>query len=244
MTHDTHSFLIFPLPEYPLAHMTKLLFAFAISGSLALPSFIAQQRENECRFETQKPTSLSAGTYAFQQFYQQPQSKSLQFDFVIKREGECLDVPLVFLRDQIAASTALDADTIRFSGEIQAAEIDLILSIPSSNTCFYELQPSFLSHDLLLNQICPVGMSWTIDLQPPTPNQDDETELMKDFLEVMGQEIPKFIAGLSLIDGIRNYVIYDYKKQWESLSKDKHDICEAAYREIRQVYIRIEPFIT
>ena len=225
--------------------MTKLLFAFAfaISGNLAIPPFIAQQRENECRFETQKPTSLSAGTYVFQQFFQQTQS--LQFDFVIKIQGECLDLPVVFLRDQIVASIALDGETIRLSGEIQTTEMDLILSIPSTNSlCLLELQPSFLSHELLLNQICPVGVSWTIDFQPPTPNQDDETELMQDFLQVMDQEIPKSIVGLSLIDGIRNYVIYDYKKQWESLSNDDRNICKAAYRAIREVYIRIEEFIT
>ena len=226
--------------------MTKLLFVFAfvaISGTtLAIPSFIAQQRENECRFSTEQPTSLSAGTYAFQQFYQQPQS--LQFDFVIKREGECLDVPLVVLRDQIVASTALDADTIRFSGEIQITEMNLILSIPSSNTCVFELKPSYLSHDVLLNQICPVRMSWPIDFQPLTPDQDDETELMQDFLEVMDQEIPKSIAGLSLIDGIRDFVRYDYKNKWKDLSNDKRDISRAAYKEIREVYIKFEEFIT
>ena len=222
--------------------MTKLffVFVFAIAGTLAIPSFIAQKRENECRFSTEQPTSLSAGTYAFQQFYQQPQS--LQFDFVIKREGECLDVPLVVLRDQIVASTALDADTLRFSGEIQISEMDLILSIPSSNTC--ELKPSYLSHDVLLNQICPVGMSWTIDFQPLTQTEDDETELMQDFREVMDQEIPKSVAGLSVIDGIRDFVRYDYKNKWKDLSNDKRDICKVAYKEIREVYLRIEEFIT
>ena len=143
--------------------MTKLLFAFsfAISGSLAIPSFIAQQRGNECRFATEQPTSLSAGTYAFQQFYQH--SQSLQFDFVIKSEGECLDPPLVFLRDQTVGLMRTDADTIRLSGEIQTSEMDLILSIPSTNTCVFELQQSYLRYDLLLNQICPVGMSWIIN---------------------------------------------------------------------------------
>ena len=225
--------------------MTKLLFALAcatISGTLAIPSFIAQQRENECRFATEQPTSLSAGTYVFQQFYQHP--PSLQFNFVIKSEGECLDPPLVFLKDQIVASTALDADTIRFSGEIQTSEMELILSIPSTNTCVFELQQSYLSHELPLNQICPVGMSWAIDFQPLTQNEDDETELMQDFLEIMDQEIPKSVAGLSLIDGIRDFVHYDYKTKWKGLSKDKRDICRAAYEQIRQVSVKIEPFIT
>ena len=216
-------------------HMTKLLFGFAIPGAMALPSFIAQQRGNECRFATEGSTSLSAGTYAFQQFYQQ-----LQFDFVIKIQGECLDLPLVYLRDQIVGLTRTDADTIRFSGEIQATDMELILNIPSTNTCVFEMQQGYLSHELLLNQNCPVGMSWAIDFQSP----DDEKELMQDFLEIMDQEIPKSIVGLSLIDGISNYVIYDYKRQWESLSKDKRDIYKAVYRRIREVYIKIEPFIT
>ena len=146
------------------------------------------------------------------------------------------------LRDQIVASTALDADTLRFSGEIQISEMDLILSIPSSNTC--ELKPSYLSHDVLLNQICPVGMSWTIDFQPLTQTEDDETELMQDFREVMDQEIPKSVAGLSVIDGIRDFVRYDYKNKWKDLSNDKRDICKVAYKEIREVYLRIEEFIT
>ena len=60
----------------------------------------------------------------------------------------------------------------------------------------------------------------------------------------MDQEIPESIAGLRLIDGIRDFVQYDYKTKWKSLSKDQRDIHEAAYREIREVYIKIEPFIT
>ena len=225
--------------------MTQLLFAFAftISGTLAIPSFIAQQRGNECRFAAEQPTSLSAGTYAFQQFYLHP-PQSLQFDFEIKIQGKCLDLPLVFLSDQTVGLMRTDADTIRLSGEIQATEMELILRIPSTKACIYELLQGYLSHELALNQICPVGMFWTIDFQPLTQNQDDETELMKDFLQFMDQEIPKSIAGLSLIDGIRDFAQYDYKTKWESLSKDKRDICEGAYKQIRHVNIRIKPFIT
>ena len=137
--------------QFFLSHMTKLLFSFAfsISGTWAIPSFIAQQRGNACRFATEQSTSLSAGTYSFQQFYQQLQS--LQFDFVIKMQGECLDVPFVFLRDQTVGLMRTDPKTIRFSGEIQTTEMELILSIPSTNTCFYQLHQGYFSHELLLN---------------------------------------------------------------------------------------------
>ena len=98
-------------------HKTKLFFLFVISGATAIPSFIAQQRDNECRFATEGSTSLSAGTYTFQQFYQQSESQLFQFDFVIKFQGECLDLPFVYLKDQILGLMRTDPDTIRFSGK-------------------------------------------------------------------------------------------------------------------------------
>ena len=88
----------------------------------------------------------------------------------------------------------------------------------------------------ICNRAANVSISWNLRLSTiPTA-----------FLEVMAEEIPitKSLTGLRLIDGIRDFVKYDYKKMWKSLSKDERVIRLAAYRQIRQVYIRIERFIT
>ena len=226
-----------------------LLILITISGALAIPSFIVQHRGdsgggNECRFKTQESSVLSAGTYVFQQL--QP----LEFDFVMTVKGECPDPPLVFLRDStsisMAGSMTTGADTIRLSGEISEIGKQLILIVPSTETCDFKMQQhSSLSLEL---PNCRVGDQFPIDFEPSTTQS--ETDLMNDFVDLLDdpqdvKEIPDSISGLLLIDGIRDYVRYDYKTQWENLSNDLRTSRRAsAYRQIRYVYLKIEPFIT
>ena len=225
----------------------------ALSGAFETPSFIAQQLQdkNECRYTTavESTISLLAGNYVFQQFQQ-----SSHFDFVIKTQlPGCPDLPLVFKKstgERFGATETSDAFTFRFKGEIHQQE--LLLSIPISTTCIFELHQSSISLHLSLDQICPVGEQLTIDFEPASRFGLSESDLMhdfNDFLDLMNSEaaveIPKSLKGLLLIDGIRNYVRYDYKTKWESLSEDERPTqLRHSYKWIREAYLIIEPFIT
>ena len=216
-----------------------LLILITISGALAISSFIVQDAD-ECRFETQESSVLSTGTYVFQQI------QSLRFDFIITTKGQCLDVPLVYLRDEtsisMAGSMTRDTDTIRLFGEIQPGK-HLILVVPSTEACNFEMQPqSSLTLEL---PNCRIGDQLSIDFEPDTT--ESEAELMTDFVDLLdeSQEVPESVSGLLLIDGIRDYVRYDYKTKWENLFKvERNKLRESAYRHIREVYNRMQPFIT
>ena len=49
---------------------------------------------------------------------------------------------------------------------------------------------------------------------------------------------------LGLIDAIHNYVIYNYKTQFEALSADEKKPFMSAYRTIRTSYLQLEKFKT
>ena len=142
----------------------------------------------------------------------------------------------------MAGSMTINTDTIRLAGEIQQGK-HLILVVPSTEACDFEMQPqSSLS---LQMPNCRVGEQLSIAFEPPSTQSD--SDLMNDFVDWLDnpQEIPESVSGLLLIDGIRDYVRYDYKTKWENLSKDERNNRRAsAYRQIRIVYRKIEPFIT
>ena len=143
--------------------MKLLALCLIVSSAVSIPSFIAQHRANECRFEAEKSSLLSSGTYVFQQL------ESFRFNFVIKAKGKCLDPPLVYERDQLAAVSIAgeiktDADMIYLSGEIQnPPEKLMILVVPSTDECDFELQQGSVSFSL--NGICPVGERLVINFE-------------------------------------------------------------------------------
>ena len=217
-----------------------LLIIITISGVLGVPLFIAQDAD-KCQFKMQKSSLLSTGTYIFQQI------QSLRFYFLITAKGKCRELPLVYLRDETSISTmdgslTRDTDTIRLFGEIQAPGKHLILVVPSTKACDFEMhQQSFLSVEL---PNCRLGDQFRIDFEPLTTQ--NEADSMNDFVDLMDdQEIPESVSDLLLVDGIRNYVAYDYETQWENLSKDaKNGPRHSAYRQIRAAYLRIKDYIT
>ena len=215
-----------------------LLIIITISGVLAVPLFIVQDAD-ECQFKMQESSVLSTGTYIFQQI------QSLQFDFIITANGNCPDLPLVYLRNETSISMAGSmeryGDMIRLLGEIQAPGKHLILVVPSTEGCDFEMQQQSSLGLQLPN--CRVGDQFPIDFQPATQN---EADWMNDFVDLMDdQEIPESVSDLLLVDGIRNYVAYDYETQWENLSKDaKNGPRHSAYRQIRAAYLRIKDYIT
>ena len=211
--------------------MSRRLLLFTISGALVIPSFIRQDAD-ACQFKTQESSILSTGTYVFQQL------QSLRFDFIILAKGKCPDPPLVYLRDEasisMAGSMTTDKNTIRLFGEIKPPGKHLILVAPSAETCDFEIQ----KHSSLSVQLpnCQVGVQFPIDFEPETTQ--NEAELMNDFVAMLDdpQEIPESVSGLLLIDGIRDYV---------SRSKRERNGLQAnAYRQIRDVFIKIQPLIT
>ena len=221
-----------------------------ISGALAIPSFIAQRREddNACRYEMEKSTAIFSGTYVFQQV--QP----LRFNFMITAKGECPEPPLVFLRSQtsgltMTGSMTTDADTIRLSDEnFQSSDIgkELILIVPSTDECDFEIQQQS-SLDLVL-PICRTGEQLFVDFELPTTENEPDF-VSQDFMDLFTEpqvvkEIPHSLAGLLLVDAIRDYVRYDYKRQWDTMAKAERQVREGPYRLIREIYLKMKPFIT
>ena len=57
-------------------------------------------------------------------------------------------------------------------------------------------------------------------------------------------QLPTHLVDLRAIDAIHNYVVYDYKSQWEALSAEQRKPFKHGYTMIRIAYLRIELFKT
>ena len=197
----------------------------------------------------EKSTAIFAGTYVFQQV------QRLRFDFVITAKGKCPEPPLVFLRSQtsglsVTGSMTTDADTIRLSDEnFQSSDIgkELILIVPSTDECDFEIQQQS-SLDLVL-PICRTGEQLFVDFELPTTENEPDF-VSQDFMDLFTEpqvvkEIPHSLAGLLLVDAIRDYVRYDYKRQWDTMAKEERTtLQESVYRHIRGINLKIQPLVT
>ena len=74
-------------------------------------------------------------------------------------------------------------------------------------------------------------MKYTAETNPTSPPEDPS-------------QLPTRLTDLKMIDAIYNYVVYNYKGQWEALSAEEKKPFKGVYKKIRKVYLRITPFRT
>ena len=212
-------------------------------------------RQRQCLVSNTSPGVISSGTYVFRNLMQEIQS--VYFDFQIKATGRsCLQHhPSVLLRtDSIMSvkigTTTTEGEMIRIVGYIES-ENEMILSIPSSKSCVYQLVQSFLPLQLptseRLDEFCQVGHQLDIDWGKSVAVDLLSTETRDDAwgdLVFELNQIPKSVAGISLVDGIWNYISLNYEATWKGLSKDERKGATSVYRIFQYTFNRIERFIT
>ena len=137
----------------------------------------------------------------------------------------------------------------------------MILNIPSSKTCVYELVQADLTLQLptqVVDKVCrrigdqfPVVIEWEeAEVLDPAMLKVIRAEMMQDVQDVEetvkdltrestereSTEIPKYVAGLSLIDGIWNYVRFNYEAKWKEMSKEERKVVVHAYNRFRDFW--------
>ena len=146
---------------------------------------------------------------------------------------------------------------VHLVGQVESSEEELILNIPSSKTCVYELVQASLTLQLPTDGECRIGdqliITWEESkLLDPKMLKLVGQEMMQDVQDVgetvkdltrESSEIPKAVGGLSLIDGIWNYVRFNYEAKWKELSKEERKGTVHAYRRLRNVHKCLERFI-
>ena len=212
-------------------------------------------RLRQCLVSNTSPAVIASGTYVFRNLLQEIQS--LHFDFQIKVTGRsCLQQPpSVLLRTEAMMSvkigtTTTEGEMIRLSGHIES-ENEMLLSIPSSKSCVYELVQVSLTLQLStserLDEYCQIGHQLDIDWEKSVAvdlmSMETRDEAWGDFVLEL-HDIPRSVTGIVAVDGMWNYISLKYEDTWKRLSKSERKSVSSAYFIFRQVYKRIERFIT
>ena len=198
-------------------------------------------RLHQCLVSNTSPGYIASGTYVFRNLLQEIQS--LHFDFQIKATGSsCLQHhPSVLLRTDSIMSVntgtiTTEGEMIRLSGHIENGN-EMMLSIPSSKFCVYELVQGSLTLQLptseRLDEFCQIGHQLDIDWEKAVAGN-----------RILAlNEIPKSVAGISAVDGVSNYISLNYEAKWKKLSKDERKNCRNSYFVFHDAYKRIKRFI-
>ena len=214
---------------------------------------------NKCLVSSTSSAVISDGTYTFRNLLREIQS--LNFVFQIKATGSsCSQLhPSVLLRtDSIlplnTGTTTIEGDMIRIVGDIDQSFTlgnEMLLSIPSSESCVFELVQASLTLQLptseRLVEYCQIGHQLNIDWEKSVAvdflSAETRNVALEDFV-LEFHPIPKSLAGISLFDGIWNYIAWNYEDTWKGLSKEEQKNYKYSYSIFHSVYKRIEHFIT
>ena len=179
----------------------------AVSGAFAFPDLMVQQPP-ACSFTTQQRTTISSGSYFFNDLlFQDASLESLKFDFLIQINAECLDLPLFYETDHstIGSMSIEGRNMIRLSGTVKERKNQLILDFPSSD-CLYELVQASITFDLPVEG-CQMGQRLNVEedlMQGDIIDSPDEVQL------------PKSINRMLLRDGLMHFE--EYKVNFVRLS--------------------------
>ena len=149
--------------------------------------------------------------------------QSLHIDFQIKAtDSSCLQHhPSVVLRTDSILSA--NTGTTTTEGEMKRIGGDIEFGIPSSESCVYELVQSSLTLQLptpeILDEYSQIGHQLNINWEKSVAVDD----AWGDFVLELNQ-IPKSVAGISLVDGIWNSV--EFLLQMIRLNGVVEAVCE------------------